>query len=215
MPSGVYKRTEQHNKNNKKAKLGSKNSRFGKHHTKETKEKMSEARLLRKNKLGYLNSYETRKKTSKKLKGVKKPPFSEEHKLNMSKAKSGKNHPMYGEHLSAKHKERISKKLKGRIFGYKWEKGEKHPFWNNGSSFAPYGLEFNDDLREVIRNRDRRKCQICKKTELENKEKLAVHHIDYCKQNNNPNNLISLCRKCHSKTNFNREYWINYLKLNI
>ncbi|NQU99405.1 MAG: HNH endonuclease [Parcubacteria group bacterium] len=49
----------------------------------------------------------------------------------------------------------------------------------------------------------RRKC-------LENKEKLSIHHIDYNKQNNNPNNLISLCRKCHVKTNFNRNYWKYY-----
>lgn len=89
---------------------------------------------------------------------------------------------------------------------------EKHPRWLNGKSFEPYGLEFNEDLKEVIRNRDRRKCFICEKTELENKEKLTVHHKDYDKQNNNPNNLISLCRKCHIKTNRNRNYWPNYFK---
>ena len=38
------------------------------------------------------------------------------------------------------------------------------------------------------------------------------NHIDYNKLNCNPNNLISLCRKCHMKTNSNRDYWINYFK---
>lgn len=41
---------------------------------------------------------------------------------------------------------------------------------------------------------------------------MIVHHINYNKRNNNPSNLISLCRRCHSKTNFNREYWLNYFK---
>ena len=96
-----------------------------------------------------------------------------------------------------------------------FKKGNKHPDWQGGKSFEPYGLEFNEDLKEVIRNRDRRKCQICEKTELENKVKLSVHHIDYDKRNNNPNNLISLCNHCHTKTNFRRDYWINYFKKKI
>lgn len=94
----------------------------------------------------------------------------------------------------------------------KSKKGERHWNWQNGKSFEPYGLEFNDDLKEVIRNRDRRKCQICKKTELEEKRQLSIHHIDYDKKNNDPKNLITLCTKCHIKTNYKRDYWINYFK---
>jgi hypothetical protein len=41
---------------------------------------------------------------------------------------------------------------------------------------------------------------------------LPVHHIDYDKKNNDERNLITLCISCHSKTNANREYWIEYLK---
>ena len=93
------------------------------------------------------------------------------------------------------------------------QKGDKSHFWRGGISFEPYGLEFNDELKEVIRNRDRRKCQICGKTELESGEKLHCHHIDYNKKNNNPNNLISLCRKCHLRTNHRRDYWIKYFKI--
>lgn len=36
---------------------------------------------------------------------------------------------------------------------------------------------------------------------------LTVHHIDYDKYNCNEQNLITLCRSCHPKTNFNRDYW--------
>jgi hypothetical protein len=34
----------------------------------------------------------------------------------------------------------------------------------------------------------------------------------YDKRNNNINNLISLCRPCHAKSNYNREKWIEYFK---
>jgi len=43
-------------------------------------------------------------------------------------------------------------------------------------------------------------------------KKLSVHHIDYNKYNLNPDNLITLCVSCHSKTNHNREKWINHFK---
>ena len=40
--------------------------------------------------------------------------------------------------------------------------------------------------------------------------KLNIHHIDYNKQNCNEENLITLCDKCHCRTNFNRDYWFTY-----
>jgi hypothetical protein len=91
-------------------------------------------------------------------------------------------------------------------------KGKDHYNWQGGKSFEPFGLEFNNDLKEVVRNRDRRKCKICEKTELECGEKMTVHHIDYNKLNNNPSNLISLCRSCHLKTNYKRDLWIKYFE---
>lgn len=89
-------------------------------------------------------------------------------------------------------------------------KGKDHYNWQGGKSFEPYGLEFNNDLKEVIRNRDRRKCFICEISELDTREKLHCHHIDYDKTNNNPSNLISLCRSCHLKTNYHRQNWARY-----
>jgi len=78
-------------------------------------------------------------------------------------------------------------------------KGEKNPKWRNWISFEPYGLEFNEELKEQIRKRDNYTCQICGKEQ--EKIKLDVHHIDFNKQNNDKNNLISLCHSCHSKLN--------------
>ena len=51
-----------------------------------------------------------------------------------------------------------------------------------------------------------------KKHESKLNKKLAIHHMDYDKKNNNEYNLIPLCNKCHSQTNFNRGYWIQYFK---
>jgi len=86
--------------------------------------------------------------------------------------------------------------------------GENHPNWIKDRSLLEYADEFTDELKEEIRNRDRRECQLCHKEELD--RKLDVHHIDYNKKNCNEENLISLCNLCHMKTNANRKYWTEY-----
>jgi hypothetical protein len=80
--------------------------------------------------------------------------------------------------------------------------------WRGGISFEPYPYDFTNELRELIRKRDNYKCQICGCPQEECLRKLSVHHIDYDKKNLNPDNLISLCIKCHIKTNYNREHYI-------
>ena len=70
-------------------------------------------------------------------------------------------------------------------------------------------------IREEIRFRDRYKCQVCGCFQLENKKQLDVHHIDYDKQNCKENNLISLCPKCHRKTNGSRNFWNRYFNFLI
>lgn len=93
--------------------------------------------------------------------------------------------------------------------------GELNSSWINGKSFEPYGLEFNRYLKEEIRKRDNYTCQECNKTQLDYNFKLHIHHINYNKKDNVPLNLISLCNKCHSKTNFNRQHWEKYFKLKM
>ena len=94
--------------------------------------------------------------------------------------------------------------------GHLFKNPENHPRWNNGSSFEPYPLGWTNTFKEQIRYRDGYKCQICGCHEVECNKKLSVHHIDYNKENINPENLTSLCTSCHMKTNGNREYWIKY-----
>jgi 5-methylcytosine-specific restriction endonuclease McrA len=89
---------------------------------------------------------------------------------------------------------------------------DKHWNWLGGKSFEPYGIKFNRRLRERIRVRDSYCCQMCGMKQQN--YRLMVHHIDYNKQNNDINNLISLCRECHLKTNFDREAWIKYFYKN-
>jgi len=91
--------------------------------------------------------------------------------------------------------------------------GSNNPQWLGGLSFESYRLEFNDKLKDEIRERDRFKCQICDISQFDLGYKLIVHHKDYNKGNNLPLNLTSLCRNCHMKTNFNREDWREHFLL--
>ena len=98
---------------------------------------------------------------------------------------------------------------------------ERSRLWKGGKSFEPYGLEFDDKLKEYIRKRDNYRCQECFRhqdelyTKSGRKYKLMVHHIDYDKTNNRENNLVSLCRNCHIQTNFSREDWMRYFNNQI
>lgn len=65
-------------------------------------------------------------------------------------------------------------------------------------------VTFNNTLKEHIRNRDNRICQLC--GAKENGKKLAVHHVHYDKENCEPD-LITLCQGCNSKVNFNRDHY--------
>ena len=184
-----------HNSPRTEFKKGQKTWNRGISPSEETRKKMSE------NSKGKIISEETRKKLSLSHKGKVR---SKEHRKNLSIALKGK-------HLSEETKQKISQA----------NKGEKSKFWQGGKSFEPYGLEFNKQLKEQIRKRDNYRCQECLRhqSELRTKTnkpyKLHIHHIDYKKKNNNPSNLISLCRGCHVQTNFKRDNWENYFKLSI
>ena len=53
-------------------------------------------------------------------------------------------------------------------------------------------------MRNPILERDEHSCQECGEGEG-NDVTLCIHHIDNDKENNSPDNLITLCRSCHSK----------------
>jgi len=89
----------------------------------------------------------------------------------------------------------------------KLNKGENHYNWQGGKSIEPYSIDWTKTLKRSIKERDRFACQICGE-----QEDLSVHHIDYNKKNCNPDNLITLCRSCHTKTNYKRKKWIKFFE---
>ncbi len=89
-------------------------------------------------------------------------------------------------------------------------KGKKNVNWHGGISMKPKKYNYNPKLKASIKERDEYQCKICFKYQSGLNYNLGVHHIDYNKRNDNPNNLITLCKSCHSKTSFNRGGWIEY-----
>ena len=124
------------------------------------------------------------------------------------------------------HEKEWSKERKKKLSGTKTQQwidgtydcmvGENHYNWKGGISLEPYGEEWTDELKEQIRQRDSRKCQLCGMTEEIHKSEyrwsLSVHHINYIKTDHRPENLTALCIRCHTKTNHNREHWKAYFQ---
>ena len=148
---------------------------------------------------------------------------------------SGENHWNWGNKMPQESIEKMRKSLTGKKqseetikrrfasrFGYSHSEetkakiglansGENNGMWEGGISHQEYPAEFwRKNFKEMIRDRDNRKCQICGINE--NGRRLDIHHIDYNKMNTDPDNLISLCHKCHGKTNFNRDEWQEFFK---
>ncbi len=127
------------------------------------------------------------------------------------KSCSNKNRPSIIHSEETKKKIAISvKKYSQKVGRRSYNLKENNGRWLGGIHFNPYPLGWNKTFKEQIRYRDGYVCQICGISEVECIRRLDVHHIDYDKINININNLVSLCKSCHGKTNANREYWIEY-----
>jgi len=143
-------------------------------------------------------SEETKRKISE---GNKGKIISEETRRRTSKAMMGNHH-----NLGSKRTDEARRNMSASQQGISIDE------WEDFALYDSYGDEFNNRLREQIRERDSYVCQECGIAQDQLDRRLAVHHIDYDKTNNDPNNLISLCQSCHSKTNFNRKDWIDYFQ---
>ena len=212
---------------------GEDNPFYGKHHSNEAKEKMRLAKSsdeirekLRLAKLGntdWLGKHHSEESKQKIRLGRIGKTHTEEAKEKMRLAKLGNKFA-----LGKKRSEESKKKMAERKIGYvpwikgkkglyhhseEWKKkialtqsGEHNPNWKGGTSFLPYCPKFNRRLKERVRERDDRKCQLCGKTELENGKKLTVHHVHYDKENCYPD-LLAVCLRCNNAVNTNRDYW--------
>ena len=100
----------------------------------------------------------------------------------------------------------------------KFRIGTKGRNYINGSSFINYPVEFNNSLKDKIKNRDENECALCHLTEEQHKykyhKKLTIHHIDYNKFNCIEDNLITLCLRHNSVVNKReaRNRWIDCFK---
>jgi hypothetical protein len=226
MPKGVYKRVIKRILSEEtKSKISKSNK--GKIRSSETKSKL---RLISLEQFKNGMPNETKIKIGKALSGRK---FSGIHKNRLSQSlkgrKKSKEHikslslSKTGTTLSNKHKSNIGKSLKGHKVSLETKKklsiansGNKNWNWRGGLSKRKYPKSWTNTLRTLIRERDKYTCQICgfHQSKLNGwSKKLSVHHIDYNKKNCNPDNLITLCKSCHTKTNHNRKYWIKYFKI--
>jgi len=214
-----------------KARLGHIGYTKGKHHTQETKDKIGKAstgrthtvseearQKLRETNTGKYPSEETRKKMSSA--GKLRPPISEETRRKMSKSNSGKSHPpvseetcrkisnalsgsncyWFGKHLSDNHKIKL---VENRVGGF---------WYGNILYYEPlYCEKFTQEFKERVRAFWDYQCFECGSPQ--NGEKLHVHHIHYNKKtccDGSPQDMIPLCRSCHTATNSNRDYWEQY-----
>jgi len=124
-----------------------------------------------------------------------------------------------GKHWNKNIKDKIRKTKTGISWGKHTEKtkkllsllklGKKNPAYINGTGYKGYSLEFVN-IRPKILKRDNYTCSKCGQYGTKNHNILTVHHIDYNKGNNKKSNLITLCQKCNSQVNSNRDYWYAY-----
>ena len=177
--------------------------RKGQRQSKEAREKMSQSHL------GKTHSTQVVGLMRVNNVGEKNPMFgrtyshTSEIRFQISESLSGENSYWFGRQLSDEHRNllRLAKL------------GDKSSLWRGGISLLPYPFEFNDELKEKIRLRDGYRCRVCGIPQMECILPLAVHHIDYDKENLAELNLISLCHSCHGKTNHNRDFWTQFLSL--
>jgi len=143
--------------------------------------------------------------------------FTEEHKKKLSLAKLGKpcsrkGHNKYNDLGYLK----VSEYMRNRIVSKETrEKSSKARLGKStkklGMRMFPeshydYSADFNRSLKKAIWTRDEYCCQTCYK-KINDRHEIATHHIDYNKKNNSTDNLITLCKSCHSMTNYGREFW--------
>lgn len=140
----------------------------------------------------------------------------------MSETMSGSTHPTYGKKLSEEHKEKIRQGNLGKTMSQESIQkmkdaerptGEDHPMYGkhhteetkqkiSQSLQTGNSTEYPSDwwrIREKIRERDNRTCQICRRPSVVFEQKLDVHHIDANKENVDWSNLITLCHSCHAR----------------
>jgi hypothetical protein len=190
-------------------------TRLGMHFSEEEKKKISEgvkkawsnSDSIKRLKVAMKKYYSNEENREKYRVAMMKPDvYKRLQEINI-----GINNPMYNKHHTEKRKAEISVESKERWQDINFKElmvqmhlGEKNGNWLNGKSYEPYSSDWTTSFKKIIIVRDNN-CMICGKN-----ERLCVHHIDYNKLNSIKENCVTLCKSCHTKTNFNRKQWIEF-----
>ena len=186
---GIFKHTEKTKEKIRIAKKNKKRLPF----SDEWRERMRKSLVMR-----YIKHPELKKQIAEKLKGNTHGFKKGQKRIEGAYSFPKGNKVRLGMKLTEEHKKKIGRKK------------EKHHNWKGGKSFEPYSLDWTETLRRSIRKRDNYICQLCDKQQGDIAH--DIHHIDYNKQNCNPNNLITLCHSCNARVNYKREYWTNFFQ---
>jgi len=160
---------------------------------------------------GFILSSKSRKKLSKRMKKnnpMKNPKIAK--KVKDTNRKNGSYEKVRVRMLNGGGKKAWESMIKNGNREYLY--GEKHPNWRGGISFEPYDINFNNKFKRAIRKRDNQICMLCGIHREKLKRALDVHHIDYNKLLSIPQNCVSLCTSCHTKTNWNRKNWTKFFQ---
>lgn len=140
--------------------------------------------------------------------------LSKKTKNKISNTLKGRPSPNKGKHLSEGWKEKISKSLKGRKITKQHREririalrkriGKLCPTYIDGRSYIDYSNKFKKLRKEIIM-RDNYTCQLCFVKYYS--KSLEVHHKDINKYNDNKNNLMTLCIKCHQEIHSIQKSW--------
>lgn len=191
----------------------------GRKHTKESNEKNRQS-LLKHYKKNPISDEVKEKHRQSALKQFQNGMPQETREKIRKKVKNKYKDPEYGRQLTEKRiktfarldvKKKMRESQKGNTNGFKkgnrLSVGKRNGRWKGGISNNPYPTVWTKELRQAIRQRDKYICQISSYY-----PSFSVHHIDYDKNNCEPENLITLSNRSHSKTNSNREHWIEYFR---
>lgn len=185
----------------------------GRKHSEETKKKLSLLRKKNNGMRGQSHSEQAKRKISKAMKGREitwgdkiskskkgKVKISKKQKKQISETlkKHYSKHP--GTFTGRRHTEEAKQKMRKANTG-RYD-GPNHPQWRGGIANFPYCFSW-PGISKAIKERDN--C-VCQNPDCGTSEDLATHHIDYDKQNCEADNLITLCRSCNGKANFNRRH---------
>jgi hypothetical protein len=153
-----------------------------------------------------------------RMNGDNNPSKRHEIREKISESKKGHMNAMFGTHPTEETRKKLSLSHKGKPLSQEHcinlsraITGEKSHQWRGGISFEPYCPKFNGEFKERVRLFFGRVCVVCGTPE--NGKKHCVHHVNFnksvCCDNTIPL-FVPLCRSCHSKTNSNRDYWIQH-----